>query len=188
MTQTAWPKAVTKTVADEVLHYRKMRGMSTEQLSDRTDECGHRIHRSVLANLESGRRANITVPDLVVLGRALGVPPLVLLYPVGRAGACEVMPGKYMDPWDAAKMFTGELADDDGIAAAEDLGLFREHDRLVRAWERARRQAEDDPGSELSAASLVEGALVRVRAMIRSHGLMPPEVPPSLAAALPEAA
>ena len=190
MTQTAWPKAITLDVAREVRRYRKMRGLSTEQLSARTAEGGHQIHRSVLANLESGRRENITVPDLVSLGRALGVPPLVLLYPVGRAEDSEVMPGEHMDPWNAAKLFTGEMADDAGMAAAEDLGLFREHDRLVRAWQRARDEAaENAPGGDdltggVTVLDLAEVGLLGNRARMRDRGLMPPSLPDGLAARL----
>jgi transcriptional regulator with XRE-family HTH domain len=193
MTQADWPKAVTLDVAREVRRWRTRRKLSTEQLSALTAEGGHQIHRSVLANLESGRRENITVPDLVSLGRALGVPPLMLLYPVGREPDSEVAPGIHADPWEAAKLFTGEMANDGSMAAAEDLGLFREHDRLVRAWQRATEAAAERPPSDddllggLSAPSLAKVGLLQLRARMIDRGLLLPALPDGLAAQLASA-
>jgi len=181
-----WPKAVTLDVAREVQRWRKIRGLSTEKLAERCAGLGNPIHRSVLAKLESGHRESVTASDLITLGRALNVPPLLLLYPVGREPEVEALPGVRADPWDAAKMFTGEMGDDGAAPrAAEDVGLFREHDRMLRAWERAREQPVSAGDGEISAISLAEVALISIRARMRDRGLMPPEVPRALAAVLP---
>jgi transcriptional regulator with XRE-family HTH domain len=185
MTQPAWPKAVTDGVAAEVRRWRKLRGLSTEQLSDRTAEDGHRIHRSVLANLESGRRENITVPDLVTLGRALGVPPLVLLYPVGRADDCEAFPGQRVPPWDAAKLFTGESPDTE--RATGDLALFRRHDQFVETWVMQDRMTIESAAEqgEVKPPTITERAISAVRDHIRDRKLLPPALPDDLAARFP---
>ncbi|MGE9696702.1 hypothetical protein ACQKFA_23465 [Streptomyces sp. CH6] len=72
--------------------------MSAQQLSDLTAEVGMRIPRSVLANLESGRRGNVGVHELLVLAAALNVSPGQLLFPVGYGDSVEVLPGSSTDP------------------------------------------------------------------------------------------
>ena len=189
MEQTGgWPKAVNLGVGREVQRWRKARGLSTQELADRCDALGSPLGRSVLAKLESGHRKTVTVVDVVTLGRALNVPPLLLLYPVGREVEVEALPGRRADPWDAAKVFTGEMGDDgDKPRAAEDLGLFRLHDRYLLAWERARdTEAENPPPADaVSASALAEGALLSTRQLMRDRGLRLPPLPPALAALFP---
>lgn len=74
-----WAQEVAFTVATQV---RTLRGkVSTQKLSERTKELGYEVTRSVLSDLENGRRRHITVPELIVLARALNTTPLALLYP-----------------------------------------------------------------------------------------------------------
>jgi len=48
----------------------------------------------VISNLESGYRKMITLPELFVLAEALGVPPLMLMLPLGQADQIEILPGR----------------------------------------------------------------------------------------------
>ena len=57
--------------------------MSVQKLADVTDELGMPIPRSVLANLESGRRETVTVAEVLVLAAALDVAPIDLICPSG---------------------------------------------------------------------------------------------------------
>ena len=82
--------------------------MSTQKLADRTAELGMAIPRSVLANLESGRRENVSVAELLVLAAALNVAPIELMCPVGFDKQTEMLPERMMDPLDAMRWFTGE--------------------------------------------------------------------------------
>ena len=68
-----WPARVAATVAREVRRYRESQRpkMSAQQLADRTAELGAPIPRSVLANLESGRRETVSVAEILVLAAAL---------------------------------------------------------------------------------------------------------------------
>jgi transcriptional regulator with XRE-family HTH domain len=201
MTQNGWAKAVTLDVAREVRRYRKMRGMSTERLAARCAELGSPIHRSVLANLESGRRENITVPDLVTLGRALGVPPILLLYPVGYADTVEVLPGREVHPWDGIRWFTGEIPDLDGGQddRSSPISLFSLHHTFVSQWSReqeaaaaAMKAARETgiPEAMQQARLEMESAsyLPVIRATMRTLGYLPPDLPPEIAAALGEEA
>ena len=57
--------------------------MSAQDLADRCEEMGHPIPRNVIANMESGRRANLPLVDVMVLARALRTNPICLIYPIG---------------------------------------------------------------------------------------------------------
>jgi len=96
-----------KRIAGEVRRYRLARGMSTQQLADACSDLGLPIKRTVLSNLESGYRETITVPELLVLARALGVPPIRLLFPLGAKPKLEVLPGRTVDTEAAMLWFTG---------------------------------------------------------------------------------
>lgn len=96
-----------KSIAGEIRRYRKARGMSVQQLADECERLGWPIKRTVLSNLESGYRETITVPELVVLARALAVPAIQLLYPLGIAPTVELLPGVELPTEDAARWFTG---------------------------------------------------------------------------------
>lgn len=82
--------------------------MSVQQLSDACSELGLPIARSVLANFESGRRPTISVPELLVLAKALGVPPMALMFPVGYEDETEVLPGRKAHPVTALRWASGE--------------------------------------------------------------------------------
>ncbi len=74
-----WGEEQAQRVAAEV---RRLRGKrSTQWLSDRTAEVGHRINRGTLADLENGRRRYVTITELIVLAAALSTAPIALLYP-----------------------------------------------------------------------------------------------------------
>ena len=97
------------TIAREVRRYRQERGMSAQQLADKTAELGMPIPRSVLANFENGRRPTISAAEVVVLAAALDVSPAELMCPVGYDKQLEMLPGRMMDPRTTARWFSGEL-------------------------------------------------------------------------------
>jgi hypothetical protein len=83
--------------------------MSTQKLADCTAELGMPIPRSVLANLESGRRDTVSVAEVLILAAALNVAPIELICPVGFDKQTEMLPGREMDPLRAMHWFTGQL-------------------------------------------------------------------------------
>lgn len=139
MTQEEWPARVANRVAQEVRHHREQRGMSAKDLSDACKEQGLTFSRSAIANFESGRRPTISVAELAVLGRALDVPPIELLFPVGRQEEVEVLPGQELPPWVALRWFAGEepfakrYADDGKIYAVKD-EEFQETATFAYRW------------------------------------------------------
>ena len=72
--------------------------MSVQKLADRTAELGMPIPRSVLANLESGRRDTVSVAEVLVLAAALDVAPVELICPVGFDKQMGMLPGRAVDP------------------------------------------------------------------------------------------
>jgi transcriptional regulator with XRE-family HTH domain len=101
-------------IAREVRRYREERGMSAQQLADKTAALGAHIPRSVLANLENGRRPTVSVAEVVVLAAALNVSPLELMSPVGYDEQVEILPGRMTDPRAAARWFSSEVVMDVG--------------------------------------------------------------------------
>lgn len=137
-----WSTRLAFSIAHEVRRHRLAQGLSAQQLSDRCAEAGMPIQRSVLANLESGRRTTVTVAEVLVIARALGLPPGVLLFPVGYVADFEILPGGWQEPHVGLDWFGGQLAfssDDAGSLKDSPLALIREHQSLVRNLIRTRQ-------------------------------------------------
>jgi transcriptional regulator with XRE-family HTH domain len=145
-----WPARIARVVASEVRRYRNARGLTAEQLAARCSQLGLSLNRSVIANLESGRRPLTSVAELLVLARALEVPPVRLVVPLGHAETIEVSPGKNAAVWDAFRWFVGEARLQESAAgleavpadyeAQDAIRLFREHDYLLERWRDAATQ------------------------------------------------
>ena len=69
----------TRSIGIRIAHYRRMNGVSTDDLADATSGA---VSRAVIANIESGRKADVSVVQLLALAAALGVPPVALLLPL----------------------------------------------------------------------------------------------------------
>lgn len=159
-------------VAKQVRKRRGDLGLNREQLAEKCAQLGApQLTPAALTNIETGRRTadgkrrrEVSVEELLVLGRALLTPPILLVFPLGRGEAIEVIPGKGEAPtWDALKWFTGEAPfpqwedrDEDGFVVAEvgepgdleaweqgaaPVELYRSLERFVREWQIMRRQA-----------------------------------------------
>ncbi|MEU1020737.1 helix-turn-helix transcriptional regulator [Streptomyces sp. NPDC005904] len=121
-----WADHVMATVAAEVRRRRKELRMSAQELADRCEEIGHPIPRNVIANMESGRRANLPLVDVIVLARALHTNPICLIYPIGYIAEVQRLPYEHRTaPWEAMVWFT---AQDGGSLADRDMLRYqREH-------------------------------------------------------------
>lgn len=109
-TQKPWPARLTQSIAAEVRRHRAAQGMSAEQLSARCAELGADIPRNTIADLENGRRASLSVAELLMLAAALEVPPVLLLFPVGREETTEILPDYPAPTFRALQWFAGESA------------------------------------------------------------------------------
>lgn len=83
MTHAVKFSSPTTTVAERVKDLRQRRGWTAAELALRCADKGlDGFNRSVLANIESGRRKYVTVDELVALAYVLDVAPIHLLVPV----------------------------------------------------------------------------------------------------------
>ena len=151
---TTWDMAQTGRIGEAVKAIRGER--SAQWLSERTDELGHKISRSTIADIENRRRKYVSTAELCVLAWALDVPPAQLLFPALPDGEVEVVPNVTTRSIFAATWFTGEATFED--SDPEQAASVDEGARLARlSLERWR--------AELSSTALIE--LVE---MIRSRG------------------
>jgi transcriptional regulator with XRE-family HTH domain len=102
-----WGTQVTARIAEQIRHYRGER--SGQWLADRTKALGHPISKTMLWDIEQGKRKSIGVPDLLVLARALEVPPTLLLFPSPPDTEVEFLPGEALPAALAEQWFTGEI-------------------------------------------------------------------------------
>lgn len=74
-----------KTVAENLARLRKLRGLTTRQLSGLLERNGRPIPPSGITRMEKAER-QVTVDELMALAVALGVSPTTLLLPVNARG------------------------------------------------------------------------------------------------------
>ncbi|MFL9654842.1 helix-turn-helix domain-containing protein [Streptomyces sp. PB17] len=197
-----WVDQVMATVAAEVRRRRKELGWSAQDLADKCEEIGHPIPRNVIANMESGRRSNLPLVDVMVLAEALNTPPICLLYPVGYVEDVQRLPLQHpTTSLNALRWFTGE---ETALGADDDmLRYFRAHhtaqEQMRRAQqdeEHARYQAKTANNADRKAEALRAQAqaavaaekaktrLHRVRAFIEEEGVTPPYLWPDVISAI----
>ncbi|MCR2801172.1 helix-turn-helix domain-containing protein [Microbacterium sp. zg-Y818] len=104
----AWADQFVYAIGARIAALREGRGLSGRELADRTEEFGHRIDRAILANLENGRRAVVSVPEIFVLAAALDVPPMTLLLPSDPYADVQVLPDADLPFAEAARWVVGE--------------------------------------------------------------------------------
>ncbi|WP_329230256.1 helix-turn-helix transcriptional regulator [Streptomyces sp. NBC_01460] len=197
-----WVDQVMSTVAGEVRRRRRELGWSAQDLADRCAEIGHSIPRNVIANMESGRRSNLPLVDVMVLAEALNTPPICLLYPVGYVEDVQRLPLQHpITALDALRRFTGEETD---LGADDDmLRYFRAHHAAQEQMRRAQQDEEharylaktahnadrkaEALRAQAQAAVAAEKAnrrLHRVRAFIEEEGVTPPHLWPDVISAI----
>ena len=135
------PQPVGDVVATQVRKYRLRREWSIRQLAEECAKLGApQLTSASLGNIERGqdqdakrKRRDVTVEELMVLARALGVAPLLLMVPLeGGRPQVEMVPGEPWLVWDAAKWITGEAYPEGEVETffAVPVQLNREYQRL----------------------------------------------------------
>lgn len=71
---------------------RKMQKVSAQKLAARMTDLGYPIQRTVIANLETGRRAEVSIDHVVVAAQVLGVTVTALLNELATCPQCEGEP------------------------------------------------------------------------------------------------
>jgi transcriptional regulator with XRE-family HTH domain len=88
-----WQESGSERVGAAIKHLRRVRGMTAVDLAERTKQLGYPVTRVAITKIENNTRSGkLDVAELLVIAAALGVPPILLLYPVYPYGAVEVLP------------------------------------------------------------------------------------------------
>jgi len=178
-----------------------MRRLSAQKLADACTKLGFPLDRSVISNFENGRRTTVTVAEVLALAKALDVPPILLIFPVGVDRALDVLPGEGRSTWAAAKWFTGEEPFPTPDATVPEmpadgtetrtLALHREHDQLLQQWQKTARTLhsfreggiDDDPliNAAAGVVARVERKLAELRHQMLTEGIaVLPQLPATL--------
>ncbi len=122
-----WGEAHAHRVSEEI---RRLRGSRSAQwLAGRTAELGHPVSRSVITDIENGRRRYITVSELLVIAAALDTAPIALLYPGPYDDeTAEVLPHVNATELQAVQWFSGE--DEPSLLSADQQQFDRNMKRL----------------------------------------------------------
>ena len=93
-TAKAWQLDLAGRVGAAVLARRKVLGLTAVQLAERTRALGYPITRVAITKIENNARAGkLDVSELLVLGKALEIPPALLLFPGYPDGKVKLLPG-----------------------------------------------------------------------------------------------
>lgn len=140
-----WAEQQAHRVALEIRRLRDKRPV--QWLAARTEELGSPVTRSVISDLELGRRRYVTTAELIVLARALDTAPIALLYPAPYRDRIQALPtpeGSELSEVEkilAVQWFSGEP--DPMTGYLERLGLSyldeMNYDSQLKALQRARR-------------------------------------------------
>lgn len=184
-----WASAVATVSARQIRRFREARGWNVRQLSERCEALGYPIPRNVLLKIEGGYRRYLTVAETLILARALDVPPVHLVLPLGTEATYAAAPGLVLPADEALVWFTGDDPADEApgprAAVAEAASLLR-HRRLVAAMIRTHRRAEKRPGDQEAAQDALHARsdLGMYRREMRLRGEVPPAMPQEWAAVI----
>lgn len=145
-------------VARNILELRQSRGWTRKDLAERCKSVGAaEVTTTVLVNIESGRRdkhgrrtRKITIDEVAALARALDVPPVLLVYPLGKEPECVMATTERWNTWLAVRWFSGEGPDPVEPDGEREVGnpvlkLYRRHQAAIGAWKRALWDAKVAP-------------------------------------------
>lgn len=149
MTSETWADGQARRIGEAIKRLRGKR--SAQWLSDQTDALGHRVSRSTISEIETGRKKSVTTVELSILSWALGVPPVQLMFPSMPDGPAEVIPNVEVTCIDASMWMSGE----------------RTFDGAITRLDRDRRPLEAKLENDSAAGRLV--MLSRERAEIQSQ-------------------
>ncbi len=179
MTEDQRAAPPSEVIAKQLKALRTRRGMSVSKLATECARLGMpKLNQSVITNIEVvGRRQDVGIGELLVLARALEVPPVLLFVPLDGRTDLQLTPDATMRGWQALFWVSGEDEPND----PERRRMWRETIGPVhstRAFfgyfkEAARWEARGDSAS--FEASLRE--LARVIDAMTSGGRTPPAVP-----------
>lgn len=104
-----WQVELAGRIGAAVAQWRKKRGLTAVELSEKTAALGYPVSRIAISKIEQGKRAGkMDLSELLVLARALAVPPVLLMYSDQMDGEVEAIPGQRISSFLALRWFSGE--------------------------------------------------------------------------------
>lgn len=94
---------ITKMIVDRVRDIRKRRGWSAQAFANELKRVGLDWDRSVVANLEAGRRNWISVEELLAIASVLDVAPVHLIVPTDDNDAAYPVTSEQTEPRDTVR-------------------------------------------------------------------------------------
>ncbi|WP_406321079.1 multiprotein-bridging factor 1 family protein [Streptomyces sp. NBC_00519] len=136
------------TIAEQVRRHRTRLGMSREQLAAECERLGATgLTYAALVSIETGRRKpdgsrrrEVTADELLALGLALAVPPLLLMLPLGSEQTVPTVPNRDpRAPYTVWRWWTGEQTPTlggplDGRYFAESQAIGEDGPKWSAAW------------------------------------------------------
>lgn len=114
--------------------YRRRREMTVEDLARKLDSLSWPVSLSTLNGILGGKRRSISVAEMFVFARALGVSPAYLLLPIETNGEAELSPGVTADALPAWSYLSARWMESthypDWLSAQEVEDLDRDLDAL----------------------------------------------------------
>lgn len=162
------------TLGDRLAAYRKLAGISAQALAD---AAGAGMSRAVVTNIETNRKTDVTVSQLMALANALSMPPMALMVDLTNPdGPSDIEPvAETLTNFDLPSWIVGEhiiVRDSDQIAFENDaqrhatarlsgwkrlrVAEFRAH-RTQRSIDRLRRRRNDRGELLVAGETLPEG-------------------------------
>lgn len=148
------------TLGQRVAYYRKLNGLSAEDLSRLS---GAGLTRAVITNLENERKTDVTVEQLISLSSSLGVPPVALVFDIThpehintiRRTVGDNSEKHVMATWETIDWFSGwlempwTLQSDAGRESSRILSSLRTYKRKqLERRELVEQIARSGPGSD----------------------------------------
>lgn len=108
-----WARDTIERVYTNITEERRRQGLSANDLATRCAEVGLPIPRRTLSKMDNHARANISLPELLVIARALRVAPVNLLYsPLKAREDVEYLPGRMEGVLQASGLISKPGSDD----------------------------------------------------------------------------
>lgn len=139
----AWAKSWGARIGKNLKNLRKVRGFrSAEDFALACADAGLEINRSTIANIESGRKRDVPVTDLVFFAYVLGVSPLSLLFGFSLTEEINYLPNKRVAAFDAARVFSDLSGLEDSVFDPRNTAVSNGHaqDPIHRATRSYLRQ------------------------------------------------
>lgn len=144
-------------IGSRLAQYRRLAGLSARELAE---QAGAGLSRGVIANIESGRKRDLTVDQLIAVCHVLGVQPAALALPIEQPMRFVRMSGQEdgsshrtaLRSWAAAEWFQGyqrfRAGDDDapnpaGALSQAILNGVRKYVAEYLASDMGRKPSED---------------------------------------------